>query len=101
MKTRLVAVAALVMLVLAACAPGPNLLKGAADEEGEVAGFWRGLWHGIILPITFIVSLFTDEVGIYETHNAGGWYNLGFLLGAAGTLGGSSKGTCRGRKRRG
>jgi hypothetical protein len=49
------------------------------------AGFWIGLWHGIILPITFVVSLFRPEVGIYEPNNNAGWYNFGFLIGATGT----------------
>ena len=56
--------------------------------DGSVAGFWLGLWHGMILPFTFVVSLFTDNLGIYEVHNSGAWYNFGFLLGAAIVLGG-------------
>jgi hypothetical protein len=45
------------------------------------AGFWAGLRHGIIAPITFIVSLFASEVSIYETNNNGRWYEFGFMLG--------------------
>ena len=45
------------------------------------AGFWSGLWHGIVAPITFIVSLFVDGVSIYETTNNGRWYEFGFMLG--------------------
>jgi hypothetical protein len=45
------------------------------------AGFLIGLWHGIIAPITFIVSLFADGVRIYETSNRGRWYDFGFMLG--------------------
>lgn len=45
------------------------------------AGFWPGLWHGMIAPITFIVSLFAPGVSIYETHNNGRWYEFGFMLG--------------------
>jgi hypothetical protein len=59
--------------------------------DAEPAGFWAGLWHGSILPIAFIVSLFKPGVGIYETHNSGGWYNLGFILGASSSLGGGAK----------
>jgi hypothetical protein len=47
----------------------------------QPAGFWGGLWHGIIAPITFIVSLFAKEVSIYETNNNGRWYEFGFMLG--------------------
>ena len=47
------------------------------------AGFWAGLWHGIIAPITFIVSLFADGVRIYETAAAGTISDL--CLGSAPT----------------
>ena len=57
-----------------------------------MAGFWLGLWHGIIVPITFIISLFSDTVGIYEVHNNGGWYDFGFVIGALVFLGGSGAG---------
>ncbi len=53
----------------------------------DPAGFLIGLWHGIILPITFIVSLFNPDVGIYETNNDGGWYNFGSFIGVSGTSG--------------
>jgi hypothetical protein len=65
------------------CAAGRNPLKDSAGVDGSAAGFWLGLWHGIILPFAFVVSLFSDKVTIYEVHNTGGWYNFGFLLGAA------------------
>jgi hypothetical protein len=45
------------------------------------AGFLGGLWHGLIAPIVFIVSLFAPGVSIYETHNNGRWYEFGFMLG--------------------
>ena len=38
-----------VMLVLAACAAGPNVSVDEPSADGEVAGFWMGLWHGIIV----------------------------------------------------
>jgi len=41
----------------------------------DPAGFFAGLWHGIILPIAFIVSLFNPEVGIYEPNNNGVCYH--------------------------
>jgi hypothetical protein len=89
----------LLVLVLAACAPGPNNMSGVPNEEGEVAGFWSGLWHGFASPVMFILSLFNESVGIYEVHNNGGWYNFGFLLGASIIFGGSSGGACSGRRR--
>jgi hypothetical protein len=72
----------LLLLFTLACAPGPNRLARTADPEGNVAGFWKGVWHGLIAPVTFIVSLFSQKVSLYEVHNSGGWYDFGFVLGA-------------------
>jgi hypothetical protein len=70
------------VLVLSSCAPGPNRLEKTPNAEGEIAGFWLGVWHGLIAPLTFIVSIFSAKVNIYDVHNSGGWYNFGFVLGA-------------------
>ena len=85
------------MVGLTACAAGPNVLKNTPSEDRDVAGFWRGLWHGLISPITFLVSLFSDSVTIYEVHNNGGWYNFGFLLGVATIFGGGGAGSTAGK----
>jgi hypothetical protein len=45
------------------------------------AGFWAGLWHGIIAPLLFWVSLLNPGVRVYETNNKGRRYDFGFLLG--------------------
>jgi len=97
-KMGLVIILAFVALLLASCAAGPNVLQDVADEQGEVAGFWAGLWHGIIAPITFVISLFSDKVHIYEVYNNGGWYNFGFLLGMTMVWGGGGRGSARRRK---
>lgn len=73
-------------IMLANCAPG-NERWDQTINPGHKAGFWAGLWHGLILIISFIVSLFTKEVGIYEINNNGWPYNLGFILGLCFTIG--------------
>lgn len=80
------------LVALSGCAAGPN----TAEAAGE-AGFWQGLWHGVIAPITFIISLFNDNVSIYEVANNGGWYNFGFLIGMSIIFG--SGGGAAGRRR--
>ena len=47
---------------------------------------------------TFIISLFTDRVGIYHVHNSGSLYNLGYLLDVMIFFGGSGKGAGHKRK---
>lgn len=74
----LVVVAGLV-LVLAGCAAAAN---GAVPPAPGQPGFWLGLWQGLILPITFLVSLFDDRVAVYAVPNSGHLYDLGFVLGA-------------------
>jgi hypothetical protein len=98
-RTLLLVTLALILVVLGACAAGPNELARTQDDEGEVAGFWKGLWHGFIAPFTFVVSLFSQKVHMYEVHNNGAWYNLGFLLGAAAILGGGGGGAASRSKR--
>ena len=83
MRRSIVLVAALAaLLAVSACAPGPNSLEKTADADGKTAGFFLGLWHGFISPVTFIVSIFSRNVRLYEVHNSGTWYNFGFVLGA-------------------
>ena len=85
------------LISLAACTAGPNTTMDVASPDGHIAGFFLGLWHGIIALFTFVISLFTDQVSLYEVHNNGGWYDLGFVLGAGILFGGSSRAT---RKKR-
>lgn len=87
--------AAIVMmfLLLSGCAPGNEKF------DAEPAGFLYGLWHGYISLITFIISLFNDNVTIYEINNSGKMYNFGFVLGALLFYGSGSRTTCRRRRR--
>ncbi len=87
-KVLIVGMLVLALVVLAGCAPGPNELTNSPNQNGQVAGFWQGLWHGIIAPIVFVISLFSHSLTVYEIHNNGGWYNFGFLLGLAAVWGG-------------
>lgn len=64
-------------------APGPNPLVNTADARGHVAGILLGIWHGIISPVTLVLSFVNKDVQMYEVHNDGSQYNLGFLLGVA------------------
>ncbi len=100
MKKLLISVAILVVLVTA-CAPGsslqvntpesrvqlttpgPNPLQNEKADNGHVAGVADGLWHGLIAPVTAIGSFFNPAMQMYEVHNNGREYNLGFLIGVA------------------
>src|SRR5450631_696122 len=68
-RTTLAALLAASVLLLAACAAGPNNV--AQVNAPHIAGFWLGLWQGAISPVTFLVSVFNHNVNIYDVHNNG------------------------------
>jgi len=100
-QTIILIVAVLILITLVNCAPNPNQLANTPDRTGDIAGFWSGLWHGIIAPVTFIISLFSDKVHVYEVHNNGGWYNFGFLFGIMIIFGGGGGKAGRGTRCKG
>ncbi|HHE39933.1 MAG TPA: hypothetical protein ENL10_00330 [Candidatus Cloacimonetes bacterium] len=95
---KIIAVVMMILLVVS-CTAGVNQMENKPDKDHKVAGFWRGLWNGFIILFSFIISLFNDNVTIYEVHNNGALYNLGFLLGIMLFFGGSGGGAAS-RKRR-
>ena len=102
MSRRQTVVAAMVIvavLAVAGCAAGPNPVAEA--NQPDAAGFWLGLWQGLISPITFLISLFDNDVNIYEVNNNGNWYDFGFMLGVALAFSGpaGSGGAARRRSR--
>ena len=76
--------------LLTACAAGD-----AQFTAETPAGFWYGLWHGVISFISLIIHLFNDTVMVYEANNAGGWYDFGFLLGVIFIWGGGCHVKCK------
>jgi hypothetical protein len=74
--------------------PGQNPALNTAMQTGVSPVFCPGIWHGFIAPVTMVLSFVNPDLQMYEVHNNGSQYNLGFLLGAAivfvflGVLGG-------------
>jgi hypothetical protein len=85
----------LAIFLLVGCAAGTNPTLDIPNIQGKIAGFWLGLWHGVISPVTFIISLFSDNVNVYEVYNNGNWYDFGFMLGVAIIFGGGGTGAAR------
>jgi hypothetical protein len=61
---------------LSACAT-----QSAAAVAPTAPGFLFGLWHGLIFPIAWLLSLFMPDVAVYAVPNDGGWYDFGYFLG--------------------
>jgi len=70
----------LVVITVSSCA-NVSHIKSCVEEE-QTYGFFSGLWHGIIAPLSFIGSLFSEDIAMYGVNNNGGWYDFGFVLGA-------------------
>lgn len=83
-----------VMLFFSSCAGVTNIDACVTEPP---YGFWAGLWHGFIAPFSFVISLFFDNVAIYEVNNNGGWYDFGFCIGAGILFGGGSRASRRKR----
>lgn len=71
--------------MLAGCAPG-----GGHYTQDKPAGFFSGIWHGWIAPVTLIVGFFNGDIRIYERNNIGLWYDLGFYIAVISGFGGIS-----------
>lgn len=80
------------LVLLSACAEAPLSIEGSR-------GFFWGLFDGAVAPIAFVVSWFSDTIGIYAVPNSGGWYDFGFLLGLTCWAGGSGHAATRKRNR--
>jgi hypothetical protein len=86
MKKRIISIivlAVLLVLILAACAPG----DGKATIE-KPANFLWGIWHGWIAPISLIIGIFNKGIRIYESINTGWWYDFGYYIAIVGGFGG-------------
>jgi hypothetical protein len=81
-----------VLFLFSACARTADV---TACVTTEPSGFLGGLWHGIIAPLSFFVSLFSDSIAMYAVNNNGGWYDFGFVLGAGILFGGGSRASKR------
>lgn len=79
-----------VLLLLTSCAAGDTQFTAETP-----AGFWYGLWHGVISIITLVIHIFNDNVLVYEINNSGGWYDFGFLIGVISIWGGGSHMSCK------
>lgn len=79
----LFALALLLLALIAGCFPG-----GGHSTPDDRAGFFTGVWHGWIAPLSLLVGIFDEEVRVYEVNNTGWWYDLGFYVAVIAGFGG-------------
>ena len=75
MKRNLVIIAA--ALTLAACVA----TEAPSAISPDAPGFLLGVWHGFIFPVSFLLSLFIDDINVYAVPNNGHWYDFGYFVG--------------------
>ena len=71
------------MTLLNGCFPGTGTF-----EPQRPAGFFTGIWHGWIAPISLIFGFFDRNVRIYEQFNTGWWYDFGYYMAVISGFGG-------------
>lgn len=88
-RTRLRTLATLALVAtLSACA---HQIGSAVQPSAP--GFLLGVWHGIIFPVAWFLSLFMPDVAVYAVPNNGGWYDFGYFIGIVFFGVGSHRGT--------
>jgi hypothetical protein len=75
----------ILIILFTSCMPG-----GGSSTTDDPSGFFMGIWHGWIAPISLIVGFFNTEIRIYEIYNTGWWYDFGFYIAIIGGFGGIS-----------
>lgn len=73
------------VLLLTACIPG----DGTYTTQ-KPAGFFSGIWHGWVAPISLLIGLFDKNIHIYESVNRGWLYDFGFYMAIISGFGGLS-----------
>ncbi|MCF2515862.1 hypothetical protein LVY65_12425 [Sphingomonas sp. G124] len=72
---------ALIVIAMAVALAGCLAMESPTAVQPSAPGFWFGVWHGFIFPVTFIFSVFTDDVAVYAVPNNGTWYDFGYFIG--------------------
>ncbi len=82
MKYLIFVIGMAILVSMSSCAKFEGDLSPCIHER--IYGFWYGLWHGFISPISLLVSLFDESIKMFAPNNNGGWYALGYLFGSGG-----------------
>jgi len=65
----------IVIFLLTGCLPGDG--KNTVENP---AGFFWGIWHGWLAPVSIIIGFFNRTIRVYEVFNRGWSYDVGFYM---------------------
>jgi len=68
------------------------------DLSGAPANFLLSLRQGLVIVLSFIASWFDNNIVLYQAHDNGFWYNLGYLIALSVSVGGIARGSRTRRK---
>ena len=74
-----------ILFFISGCVPGDG-----SSTSNDPSGFFSGIWHGWIAPISLVWGLFNPVIRVYEPINTGWWYDFGFYIAIIGGFGGIS-----------
>lgn len=83
------------IFALTGCVPGDGTYT-----TSDPAGFFWGIWHGWVSPISLIIGIFDPGIRVYEINNTGWWYDFGFYMAVISGFGGLSISRHRHSKKR-
>jgi len=83
------------VFLLTGCIPGDG-----SYTDANTAGFFSGIWHGWIAPVSLIIGIFKVNIRIYESMNSGWWYDFGYYMAIISGFGGLSLARRRSNKKR-
>ena len=75
----------LISFTVTGCIPGDGKYTST-----DPAGFFSGIWHGWVAPISLVLGLFNKDIRVYEIINTGWWYDFGFYIAIISGFGGLS-----------
>jgi len=73
------------VFLLTGCIPGDGTYTSS-----HPAGFFWGIWHGWVAPVSLIIGIFSRNIRVYEAANTGLWYDFGFYMAIISGFGGLS-----------
>jgi hypothetical protein len=84
-KTWKLVVLLIIMIALTGCMAG-----NSPQFNTQPAGFFYGIWHGWLAPLSLLLKFFNPEYSIFEVNNTGLGYELGFYMAIISGFGGLS-----------
>jgi len=81
----LIVLSVVCLLLFTGCVPGDGTYTSV-----KPAGFFWGIWHGWMSPVSLVIGLFRSNIRVYEIANTGWWYDFGFYMAIISGFGGLS-----------